>query len=133
MKKSTPVGIGSLRLPVPFMDLLLGLVTLFLLLMSPHQPDPMTKSLLTARDAEKPAGPMLLVVPQHDGAGWSFHEVGARTLISADALAARAHREGRKIVIVAESEAKLQDYIKMTDVLQKSRVQFAIAVQKEDK
>jgi biopolymer transport protein ExbD len=127
---------GSLRLPVPFFDLLMVLLVCFLVFVSPVRPEgaphrhvdiPVTRGGSAAASQD-----LLPVVPHRDPGGWTFEIAADGRRLAPDALARQARSSGRKVVVVAPAATSLQDFIDMQAALSAHAIPFGLAVKNKE-
>ena len=138
--ETTEAETGSLRLPVPFFDLLMVLPVTCLVFVAPVQPaadgnDSSTQALEIPIARGKGAGgggALLPVIPHRSASGWTFELPGTNRPISAQAIADRAIAEQRKIVVVAPPATPLQDFIDIQATLADTGASFALAIKNQE-
>lgn len=127
---------GSLRLPVPFFDLLMVLLVCFLVFVSPVRPDGMaTRSvdIPIARGGSTASSRDLLPVLPHRGPnGWTFEIAADGQHLTPDALAQHVRPSGRKVVVIAPATTSLQDFIDMHAALSAQAIPFGLAVKNKE-
>lgn len=127
---------GSLRLPVPFFDLLMVLLVCFLVFVAPVRPEGTPVSTLdlpTAQGAKASSGKDKDLVPVHPrreaNGSWTFELAADGRKLGAEALA--RHAGGRKVVIVLPAATPVQDLIAVQTALTLNKIAFGLAVKPE--
>ncbi|MGE4063084.1 MAG: hypothetical protein AB7E79_06925 [Rhodospirillaceae bacterium] len=126
--------VANLRLPVPFFDLLMVLLVTCLVFVAPLPPEQtetmQAMDISIAQGKAKTVAPsdVIAVVPQETAGGWRFQVQGEGGTVAAEALAARASAEGRKVVLIVPPATSLQDFVTMQTALSAMKVPFALAI-----
>jgi len=127
---------ATLRLPVPFFDLLMVLLVTCLVFVSPIPPDAKTMQSIDIAIAqgkgEQSADALLPVIPRQTARGWVFESTADKQQVDASALAARAAAEGRKVVLVLPAATALQQFVEMQSTLAAAHMPFAIAIKNKE-
>ena len=128
-------SVASLRLPVPFFDLLMVLLVTCLVFVAPVRPDQDIRAMelpVAQGGAAGSASALMPVAPRRAGEGWNFEILGEGQAIAPAALAARASAENRKVILVVPPATSVQDFIAIQAVLTQLKVPFALAVQHKE-
>src|SRR5262249_7570557 len=128
-------SVASLRLPVPFFDLLMVLLVTCLVFVAPVRPDEDIRAMDLPVAQGGTAGStaaLMPVTPRRAGEGWDFEILGEGRTIAPAALAPRATAESRKVILFVPPATPLQDFIAMQSVLTQLKVPFALAVQHKE-
>jgi biopolymer transport protein ExbD len=128
-------SVASLRLPVPFFDLLMVLLVTCLVFVAPVQPENDVRAVdipIAQGQGGSVAASLLPVVPKRTGQSWTFNILGEERAVALDALAARASADNRKVVLVVSPATPLQDFVGMQAMFAKANVPFALAVQNKE-
>jgi hypothetical protein len=126
--------VATLRLPVPFFDLLMVLLVTCLVFVQPLRPEGDVEALDIPIAQGKGGGSatsMLAVIPKQVAGGWTFEISGSGEVLAADALALRA-TDGRKVVLVVPSATPLQEFVDMQAALSAQNIPFALAIRNKD-
>jgi hypothetical protein len=128
---------SSLRLPVPFFDLLMVLLVTCLVFVAPL---PSEESEIQAMDVAIAQGKsgsggsqaLLPVIPRETATGWAFATSPRGEAVTPQALGERAKNEGRKIVLVVPPATALQDFVDMQAALSTLNIPFALAIRNKE-
>ena len=134
--RETDTTAGTLRLPVPFFDLLMVLLVCFLVFVSPVRPDG-----VATRSIDIPAArgggavtsqDFLAVTPHRNSDGWLFEIADNGRRLTAEALGQHVRPTGRKVVVVAPAAISLQDFIDVQTALSAHAIPFGLAVKNKE-
>lgn len=129
-------NINSLRLPVPFFDLLMVLLVTCLVFVAPLPDESKTPAeKLEAFDVSIAHGKtggtsqnLLPVVPRQNGSTWVFESRGE--VLDANALRIKA--QGHKVVLVVPPATALQDFVDMQTAMSDLGIPFALAIKHKE-